>query len=211
MARSHRRRRRLHNPRRHHSRRRHHNRRRYHNRRRRHLRNPRSGGGSRVTLHNLVREAVLPAAIGGTGALVLDVVMGYLNPYLPTQLQSGWFNLLAKGAAAVGLGMVAGKFLGRSRGHVVMIGALTVTAYSAIRSATAGMGIPGLSGYSDYTPYPMGRLGYVNPGAVIAPTMTPRLGAYMRRATGVPAAPGQLSAYMPMNVASAAPDFGDGM
>ena len=169
----------------------------------------------RLSINNVVREAIVPAAVGGVGALGLDVVMGYLNPYLPASLQSttGAFNalnLLVKVAGAVGLGMVAGKFMGASRGKTVMIGALTVTAYSAIRNFTAGSGIPGLSGYSDYTPYPMGAymrgptgtpgiqgLGYVSPGAVIAPTLTPKLGAYMAR---------------PMNVASPlGGDYGDGM
>jgi len=180
------------------------------------LRNPRAGGGGGITLRNVVREAVVPAAIGGAGALALDVLMGYLTPYLPAALQSGYVQVLAKGAAAVGLGMVAGRFLGRSRGRVVMIGALTVTAYSALRTATAGMGIPGLSGlgYADYTPYPMrmgayipgptgtpgiqglGRIGYVSPGAVVAPTLSPKLGAYIQRAS---------------NVVPAMGDYGDGM
>ena len=207
----HRHRRRHHN-RRHvvHHRRRHHNRRHYGFRRRR-LRNPRHGGS--VTLRNVVRAAVVPAAIGGAGALALDVVMGYVNPYLPATLQSGWFSLLTKGAGAVALGLVASKFLGRERGKVVMIGALTVTAYGAIRSAASGMGIPGLAGlgFRDYTPYPM-RMGayiagptgtrgiqglsYVSPGAVVAPTLSPKLGAYMSGAANVVA---------PMG------DYGDGM
>jgi len=174
----------------HHSRHRHHHRniRRFHRRR---LRNPRRSGGM-GSLRGVVRNAVVPAAIGGAGALALDVVYGYLQPYLPATFQTGYMSLLTKGAAAIGLGMVAGRFLGRERGKVVMLGALTVTAYSAIRSATAGMGIPGLSGYSDYTPYPMGAyirgptgtpgiqgLGYISPAAVVGPSMSPRMGAYM--------------------------------
>jgi hypothetical protein len=180
---------------------------------RRRLRNPRRSGGGLGGVNSIIRNAVVPAAMGAGGALALDVVYGYLTPYLPATLQTGWMTVLVKGAAAVGLGMVAMKFLGRERGKVVMLGALTVTAYSALRTATAGMGIPGLSGYSDYTPFPMhglgayirgptntpgiqglGRVGYVSPAGVIGPTMSPRMGAYM-----------------PMNVVPAMGDYGDGM
>ena len=164
-------------------------------------------------MRGLMRNAVMPAMIGGTGALVLDVVDGYVAPYLPVTLQAGYLRLIMKGLGAVAIGMVASRFLGRERGRVVMLGALTVTAYSAIRSAVAGAGIPGLSGYNDYTPFPMhgfgaymkgptgtpgiqgyGSLGYVSPAAVVGPTMSPRMGAYM-----------------PMNVVPAMGDYGDGM
>jgi hypothetical protein len=157
-----------------------------------------------------MRNTIAPAAMGAGGALMLDVVYGYLNPYLPVTLQSGWMQVLVKGAAAVGLGMVGMRMLGRDRGKVLMLGALTVTLYSALRTAVTGMGIPGLSGYGDYTPFPMHGfgaymkgptgtpgiqgLGYVSPAAVIGPTMSPRMGAYM-----------------PMNVVPAMGDYGDGM
>lgn len=188
-----------------------HHARRHHSYNRRRVKNPRHSGGHTIALRNVVREAIVPAAIGGAGALALDVVMGYVNRYLPATFQSGWFNLLVKGAGAVALGTVAGRFLGRSRGNVVMIGALTVTAYSGIRSAAARAGIPGLAGYSDYTPFPMRMgaymrgatgthgiqgLGYVSPGAVIAPNLSPKLGAYMTTAA---------------NVVPAMGDYGDGM
>jgi hypothetical protein len=182
-------------------------RRRYAHHRRR-LRNPRRAGG--FGMRGLLRNAVMPAALGGTGALVLDVVDGYVAPYLPVTLQAGYLRLIMKGLGAVAIGMVASRFLGRERGRVVMLGALTVTAYSAIRSAVAGAGIPGLSGYNDYTPFPMHGfgaymkgptgtpgiqgLGYVSPAAVVGPTMSPRMGAYM-----------------PMNVVAPMGDYGDGM
>jgi len=137
-------------------------RRRYAHHRRR-LRNPRRAGG--FGMRGLMRNAVMPAMIGGTGALVLDVVDGYVAPYLPATLQSGYLRLIMKGVGAVAIGMVASRFLGRERGRVVMLGALTVTAYSAIRSAVQGAGIPGLSGYGDYTPFPMHGLLRSPPGS----------------------------------------------
>lgn len=163
----------------------------------------------------IIRGALVPGAIGAGGALAVDIVMGYASPYLPAQLQTGWFNIAVKGAAAVGVGMVAGKFLGRERGRVAMLGGLTVVLYGALRAMLATSGIKGLSGLGmhDYTPYRMGAympgptgtpgirgLGYVSPAATIgsAVALSPQmsgLGAYMR----------------PMNVASAMGDYGDGM
>lgn len=211
MARRHRRRHRLVNPRRHHHRRRHRN----SHRRRRHLRNPRRGGGG-MSIRSVVREAVAPAFVGGAGAVVIDVIYSYVSPYVPASLQTGFLAYLVKGAVAVGAGALSSRFVGRSRAQAAVVGALTVLSYSAIRSAVSGMGIPGLSGlgFRDYTPYPMrglgayirgptgtpgiqglGRLGYVSPGSVIAPTLSPQMGAYMS----------------PMNVAPHMGDYGDGM
>lgn len=213
MAAPRRRRRRHHvrNPRRFHARRRHHRNARRHYRR---LRNPRSGGGVRVTFRNALHEGIIPAGVGAGGALALDVLMGYANPYLPASLQvtSGSFNalnLLTKLAGAIGIGMLASRFMGSSRGRTVMLGALTVTLYSSIRTLTTGSGIPGLSGLQglqDYTPFPTSRgvgaylsrptgrvggqtilrgLGYVTPGTVVGPTLAPRMGAYLPRGAAV--------------------------
>jgi len=196
------------NPRR--RRRAHH--RRYSNPRRRRGR----GGGLGFSVKSpqaILHSAIVPAAIGGAGALALDVTMGYLSPYLPATLQAGWFNLAVRLAGAIGLGMVAGKFLGRERGRVVMLGALTVAAYSTLKGlvSSAGVTLPGLSGYADYTAYPLSpRMG--------------NLGAYMRGATGTPGIQGLgyvspapvvkgMGAYMrgPMNVAPSLGDYSDGM
>jgi hypothetical protein len=180
--------------------------------RRRRLRNPRHLGS--LSPRSLLHNAVVPGFIGAGGALALDVVMGYATPMLPPALQSGWFNVAVKAAGAVGVGMLASKFLGRENGRIVMLGGLTVVAYGSLKTLLAGMGvtgIPGLSGYADYTPYPvtgMGAymrgatgtrgiqgLGYTSPAPVIG--MSPRMGAYMPRA--------------PMNVVPTMGDYGDGM
>ena len=187
---------------------------------RHHYMNPRrrrrgggGGGGLGFSVKSpqaILHSAVIPAAIGGAGALALDVTMGYVSPYLPATLQAGWFNLAVRLAGAIGLGMVAGKFLGRERGRIVMLGALTVAAYSTLKglASSAGLSLPGLSGYADYTAYPL----------------SPRMGAYMKGPTNTPGIQGLgyvspapvlkgLGAYMraPMNVAPAMGDYGDGM
>jgi len=199
------------NPRRHrrHIARRHHSRRRI-------RRNPSMrgimGGG-----RGLLKSTVVPGVIGAGGAIALDIVMGYAQPYLPTSLQTGWFNIAVKIAGAVGVGMVVGKVLGREKGRIATIGGVTVVAYSTLRGMlkTALPSVPGLGAYMDYTPYRMGAympgptgtpgirgLGYVSPAATIGSQtmMSPRmsgLGAYMPRG--------------PMNVAPAMGDYGDGM
>ena len=110
--------------------------------------------------------------------------------------------------------MVAGKVLGRKRGELVTMGAVTVVMYSTIRTAlkSAVPTLPGMAGLgmTDYTPYRMGAympgptgtpgirgLGYASPAAVVGGAMSPRMGAYMPRA--------------PMNVVSTMGDYGDGM
>jgi len=171
-------------------------------------------------MRGIGRNYVVPAFIGAGGAIVLNVAYGYVSPYLPATLQTGWAGLLVKGAVAVGLGGLSARFLGRERAKVATLGALTVLAYSGLQTALAGSGIPGFSGlgFADFTPYPMrmnglgaymrgptgtpgiqglGRLGYVSPAAVISPGMSPGMGAYMPRGA--------------MNVMPALGDYGDGM
>jgi len=201
------------NPRRYHARRAHRRNPRRHRRHHyRRLRNPRSGGG-RVSIRGVVRDTLVPAGVGAAGGVALNVVMGYLNPYLPASLQttSGGFNALntaVQAAGALGVGYLAERFMGSGKGRMVAVGAMTVVLYGALRNLTAGTGIPGLSGLglTDYTPFPTSRtvgaylgrpvprtgghtilrgLGYVTPGTVVGPSLAPRMGAYMPRAVNV--------------------------
>lgn len=170
-----RRRRRLMNPRRHRARRR------IHIMRRRRHRNPRFG---LPNVRGIVKGTLMPAAIGASGALALDVAMGYAQPYLPAMLQSKWAMLAVKIAGAVGIGMVAGKVLGRERGRVATLGAATVVVYGAAKSALSQAlpTVPGLSGYQDFVDYSMQSrapgMGFYSP----APTLQPAMGAYLPNA-----------------------------
>lgn len=149
-------------------------------RRRRH-RNPRFG---MPNMRGIVKGTLMPAAIGASGALALDVAMGYAQPYLPAVLQSKWAMLAVKVAGAIGIGMVAGKVLGRERGRVATLGAATVVVYGAAKSALAQAlpTVKGLSGYSDYIDYSMQSrapgMGFYSP----APTLQPTMGAYLPQA-----------------------------
>lgn len=162
---------------------------------RRRKRNPRFGLPS---VNGIVKGTIMPAAIGATGAIALDVAYGYASPYLPAFLQSKWASLAVKLAGAIGIGMVAGKVLGRERGRVATLGAATVVAYGALKSslATALPTVPGLSGYADFVDYSSYSrapgMGFYSPAATIAPS---GVGAYLPR-SGV-------GAYMAQNLSGA--------
>lgn len=120
-----------------------------------------------------VKDTLMPSVVGGAGALALDVAVGMLP--LPPALKSGPMAPLVKAAGAVGIGMLAGQFLGRRTGEQVAAGALTVTVYNVARmmlvKASNGR-IPGLSGYvdeyvSEYVDSGPPQLGYESSGGQV--------------------------------------------
>lgn len=145
----------------------------------------------------VVGQYVVPAAIGGVGALGLDIAWGYVSPHLPTKLQSGWFGLAVKSALVISGVYALGRVLPRQKQnlHVAGLGAVTVLAATAIKGAAQSVlpsSTPGLSGYIDYQSYALpgaraGMHGYMprtlgsledlySPAAVIQPpgTAVPR-------------------------------------
>jgi hypothetical protein len=108
-------------------------------------RNPIGGG-----LGEFVSSTLVPSAIGGGGALLLDVAMAMMP--LPVTMKTGPLAPVVKVAGAVALGLVAGKVTSRRTANQIAAGALTVTMYNLVRGvivkATGGK-IPGLSGYED--------------------------------------------------------------
>lgn len=85
---------------------------------------------------------IIPAAIGGAGALATDVALGYLlskanlSPQWQDRLKAGPWRLGARLALAFGIGFAAKKFAPKYASQV-MAGALTVTAYDELRKLTA--------------------------------------------------------------------------
>jgi hypothetical protein len=171
-------------------------------RRRRRRRNP-FGGGE-------ISNVVIPAAIGAGGAIALAVAYGYLSPNLPSSVTSiTGASTILQAAAAIGLGFLAGKALGRQKGTYVAMGGLTVVLVNAITpyiSSATGGSLPGMSGFGglklggvgDYIAYRrpgMGAymrvptrgmgLGYISPAA--------KLGSYLKRRPGV-------GAYLPNSI-----------
>ena len=176
-------------------------RRRYRSRGYRRLRNPRGD-----FMHTLTA-----GAIGAGGALLLNVVYGYVNPYLPASLQTGLVQTAVLGVGALGLGYLVGRFVSKDIGDDVAFGGLSVVLFNAASSIATASGITitnNLAGYADYTPRRMGAylrgtggtagfrgLGYVSPAPVLRRPVG--MGAYMRNA--------------PMNVAPQAGNYNDGM
>ena len=75
-----------------------------------------------------LKNTLIPSAIGGAGALAVDIAWGNLP--IPTQIKTGPFAAVAKAAAAVAVGMVASKVAGKQIGAQVTSGYLTVLAYN---------------------------------------------------------------------------------
>lgn len=105
-------------------------------------------------------ETMIPAAIGGAGALTLDVLWAVAP--IPATLRA---NQLAapviKLAGAIGLGMLAGMVTSKRAAQQIAAGAVTVTLYNAAKQGLAkvsGGKIPGMGEY-------VGEV-YVDPVAV---------------------------------------------
>lgn len=175
----------------------------------RRLRNPRGD-----FMHTLTA-----GALGAGGALLLNTVYGFVNPYLPASLQTGLVQTGVLTVGALGLGVLVGRFIDKDLGDSVAFGGLAVVLYNAAATVAQGAGLTitnNLSGYADYTPRRMGAymqgvpstqgfrphgaggmagLGYVSPAPVLR--RPAGMGAYMRTA--------------PMNVAPSLGWSGDGM
>lgn len=162
------------------------------NPRRRRRRNPRASYRRRrnPSMRNMLSlrgltGALMPAAIGGAGALGVDLMLGYIP--LPAWFDSPTGRIVARVGGAFALGVLASFVVPRRTATLITAGALTVTAYNALReyAPLAGISPPAYGGdYSDT------RLSYVSP----APMLQGRgMGAYMR--STVPAGTG-MGAYM---------------
>ena len=109
-------------------------------------RNPISAGGFVGTTMALVKDA----AIGGAGAIAVDVIAGQVKSMLPTSLQSGNAYAAAKALITVGVGVFGRRVLGGIAMQAAR-GALTVQAYNLMKP---------------YVPASL-QLGYLSPAYVM--------------------------------------------
>lgn len=104
-------------------------------------RNPVGGIGEFVT------GQLMPSAIGGGGALLLDVALAVLP--IPATLKVGAMAPVVRIAGAVGIGALAGMVTNRKTANQIAAGALTVTMYQIARGflakALPAGSVPGLS------------------------------------------------------------------
>lgn len=77
-------------------------------------------------------------AIGGAGALVNSVLLGYLAPMLPASFTTGYAYDAVRIASAAVLGIVGKKF-GGSKGAIAGEGAMAVAMYFLLRDITVAM------------------------------------------------------------------------
>lgn len=90
---------------------------------RRFRRNPIGGSG----IVRDLQSSLVPVAAGAGGALVADIALGFLP--VPESLKTPMLRPVVRSAAAIGVGVIAGMFLGKDIGKKVMAGGLTVIAY----------------------------------------------------------------------------------
>lgn len=95
----------------------------------------RSGGGGNVKGLRIMKNSILPAIIGGSGAVALDVVLA-MAP-LPPAFRSGPAKLLIKGGAAVAGGMALSAMVDKKVGQSFMLGALTLLAADLTKMAVS--------------------------------------------------------------------------
>lgn len=111
-----------------------------------------TSGSLSLKPQTFIRETLIPSAIGGAGALGVDVAWGMLP--LPASIKSGPMAPLAKAAGAVAVGLIASKVAGKKIGAQVTSGYLTVLAYNLLKGMVQ-KAMPQL---------PMGEVGYVQAG-----------------------------------------------
>lgn len=109
-----------------------------------------------------IRSQVQTAATGAIGALGLDVALAYIP--IPAMMKAGIPGKIMKGAAAIGLGLVAHRFLNVTAANAARLseGALTVQ-FHGIGRELLGQFAPGVA-MSAYINDEMDQLGYAGSG-----------------------------------------------
>lgn len=127
------------------------------------------------TLNSIINDQVMPAAIGGTGAVLNDIIVNMLP--LPPQFKTGWMRHVSKAIGAVAIGILSGFMLQKKTANQLGAGAMTVVGYNVVRDLAAQFApqIP----LGEYLDMPLGeyldpQLGYY--GAGLNPATVPGAG-----------------------------------
>ena len=118
------------------------------------------------TFNRILNDQVIPAAIGGAGAVVNDMIIN-MAP-LPDNLKTGWMRHLSKAVGAIAIGYVAAMFLSKRTADALGAGAMTVVGYNVVRDMAAqwAPNLP-LGEYLELNEYLDPSLGYY--GAALNP------------------------------------------
>jgi len=87
------------------------------------------------TVQGIINDQVIPAAVGGTGAVINDIVVNMLP--LPVNFKTGWMRHLSKAVGAVAIGYLGGMFLQKRTADQLGAGAMTVVGYNVVRDMAA--------------------------------------------------------------------------
>lgn len=126
-------------------------------------------------IKSIVQNDLIPAAIGGAGALGVDVALAMLP--IPASWKAGPLAPITKIAGAIGIGMIAKMVVGKKTADAVTLGAITVTAYDIIKSQIRTL-MPSLP-LSEY----VSGIGYVSP-AYSLPYYPSGVGEYVSGSPG---------------------------
>lgn len=102
---------------------------------------------------------VKAGAIGAGGAIVTDVAMGFVNGFLPANMNTkqnidgtpNYLNYAVKGVLAVALGHFGKKIVSPATAHTMAAGAMTVMAYELLRPFAASV-LPASMSLGYYSP-----------------------------------------------------------
>ena len=134
--------------------------------------NPRGGFG----LKGIVANQLMPALIGGAGAVGNDMLFNIVP--LPVMLKIGPMRHLGKAATALAIGFVASFFAKKKTADTIAIGALTVVGYNVVRDLVSRFA-PGIAMGEYLDP----GLGYY--GAGLDPGAGAGMGVYLDPNMGV--------------------------
>lgn len=87
------------------------------------------------TIQGIINNQVIPAAVGGTGAVLNDMIVNLLP--LPITFKSGWMRHLSKAVGAIAIGYLGGMFLSKKTADQLGAGAMTVVGYNVVRDLAA--------------------------------------------------------------------------
>lgn len=134
----------------------------------------RSGGGGRK-LFGFKFPPIKTVAAGTAGMALSRIVPGYAARFLPMIPTAGPLGLVVRAFAAVLVGNIGGRFLGRAVGDAMAFGGLIAVADDAaalyvypmigVPGASAGMGAYLDEGLGAYVPTGVGS--YLSPGATL--------------------------------------------
>ena len=87
------------------------------------------------TFQSIINDQVVPAMVGGSGAVVNDIIVNMLP--LPAQFKTGWMRHVSKALGAVAIGMLGGFVLQKRTADQLGAGAMTVVGYNVVRDLAA--------------------------------------------------------------------------